>query len=77
MRPGLTPPRARDVLLVLTAPQLFVQFTRELGWSTGELAAWITTTVLEQVFATTQEPAPENLAPGTEGPPAALPIRQL
>jgi AcrR family transcriptional regulator len=63
LRPGLTPLRARDVLLVLTAPQLFVQFTRELGWSTDELAAWITTAVLEQVFGTTQDPAPET-SPG-------------
>ena len=66
LRPGLTPPRARDVLLVLTAPQLFVQFTSELGWSTGELAAWITTAVLEQVFATTQHPVPET-SPRPEG----------
>jgi AcrR family transcriptional regulator len=50
LRPGLTPLRARDVLLVLTGPQLFVQYTRGLGWSTEELAAWITTAVLEQVF---------------------------
>jgi AcrR family transcriptional regulator len=50
LRPDLTPRRARDVLLVLTGPQLFVQYTRDLGWNTEELAAWITTTVLEQVF---------------------------
>lgn len=51
LRPGLTPVRARDILLVLTAPQLFVQYTRDLGWSAKELATWITTAVLEQVFS--------------------------
>lgn len=50
LRPELTPTQARDILLVLTGPQLFVQFTRELGWRSEELAAWITTALLEQVF---------------------------
>lgn len=50
LRPGLTPLKARDILLVLTGPQLFVQYTRQLGWNTKELAAWMTTAVLEQVF---------------------------
>jgi len=52
LRPGLTTHRARDVLLVLTGPQLFVQFTRELDWSIDELATWTVRAVLEQVFAT-------------------------
>ena len=50
LRPGLTAARARDVLLVLTGPHMFVQYTRELAWSAEELAAWITAAVLEQVF---------------------------
>jgi AcrR family transcriptional regulator len=50
LRPGLTPLRARDVLLVLTGPQLFVQYTHDLDWDAEELAAWITAAVLEQVF---------------------------
>jgi AcrR family transcriptional regulator len=50
LRPGLTAVKARDVLLVLTGPQLFVMYTRELGWSTDELAAWISAAALEQVF---------------------------
>ena len=50
LSPGLTPVKARDVLLVLTGPQVFVMYTRELGWSTEELAAWITDAALEQVF---------------------------
>jgi AcrR family transcriptional regulator len=59
LRPGLTPLTARDILLVLTGPQLFVQYTRELGWSTNQLAAWIIAAVLEQVFDIRQAVAPE------------------
>jgi len=59
LRAELTPLKARDVLLVLTGPQLFVQYTRELGWSTNELAAWITTAILEQVFDIRQAATPE------------------
>jgi AcrR family transcriptional regulator len=50
LRPELTSTRARDVLLVLTGPQLFVQLTQDLGWNTDELAAWITAAILEQLF---------------------------
>jgi AcrR family transcriptional regulator len=50
LRPGLTPLRARDILLVLTSPQLYVQYTRDLGWNPDELAAWITTAIRHQVF---------------------------
>jgi AcrR family transcriptional regulator len=50
LRPGLTPAQARDVLLVLTGPQVYVQYTRDLDWSPAELAAWITTAILQQVF---------------------------
>jgi AcrR family transcriptional regulator len=50
LRPGLTPLKARDILLVLTGPQLFVQYTRQLGWTAEELADWMTTALLEQVF---------------------------
>lgn len=50
LRTGITSTRARDLLLVLTSPQLFVQCTRDLGWSDEELAEWTTAAVLEQVF---------------------------
>jgi hypothetical protein len=29
---------------------VFVQYTRDFGWNAEELAAWITTAALEQVF---------------------------
>jgi AcrR family transcriptional regulator len=50
LRSGLTPTRARDLLLVLTGPQVFVQYTRDLGWTQTELGDWLTNAVLEQVF---------------------------
>jgi AcrR family transcriptional regulator len=50
LRAGLTATRARDVLLVLTGPQVFVQYTRDLAWSQDEFADWATGAVLEQVF---------------------------
>jgi hypothetical protein len=50
LRPGLTPLDARDILLVLTGPQLFVQYTRDLAWNADKLTTWTTTAVLEQVF---------------------------
>jgi AcrR family transcriptional regulator len=50
LRAGLTRARARDLLLVLTGPQLFVQCTRDLGWTEDEFADWATAVVLEQVF---------------------------
>ena len=33
LRAGLTRTRARDILLVLTGPQVFMQCTRDLGWT--------------------------------------------
>ena len=54
LRPGRTPTHARDVLLVLTGPQLFVQYTRDLGWSHSELAEWIITAALDQLFGIRQ-----------------------
>jgi AcrR family transcriptional regulator len=50
LRPPLTPTQARDVMLVLTGPQLYVQYTRDLGWGHEQLATWLTAAVLEQVF---------------------------
>jgi hypothetical protein len=37
-------------MLVLTGPQLYVQYTRDLGWTHEALARWTTAAVLEQVF---------------------------
>ena len=54
LRAGLTRTHARDILLVLTSPQLFVQYTRDLGWSQDEYADWVTTAILEQVFGLSQ-----------------------
>jgi AcrR family transcriptional regulator len=50
LRPGMSLIQARDILLVLTGPQTYVQYTRDLGWDPGQLAAWTTTAILQQVF---------------------------
>lgn len=50
LRDGLSPTAARDVLLVLTGPQLYTQLTRELSWTPTEVAAWITGAVLRELF---------------------------
>ena len=53
LREGLSETRARDILLVVLGPQLYNQCTRDLGWTTEEVAAWTTTTLLQQLFGIT------------------------
>jgi AcrR family transcriptional regulator len=50
LREGLSDTRARDILLVVLGPQLYSQYTRDLGWSPEEVATWTTTALLEQLF---------------------------
>lgn len=50
LRPGLSTLRARDILLVVLGPQLFSQFTRDLGWTSREVAEWASGVLLEQLF---------------------------
>jgi AcrR family transcriptional regulator len=50
LRPDVTPERARDVLLLLTGPQLFSQLTRDLKWSRDEVQEWMISSVLQQLF---------------------------
>ncbi|TDO66676.1 hypothetical protein EV651_104243 [Kribbella sp. VKM Ac-2571] len=50
LREGLSDTRARDILLVVLGPQLYNQFTRDLGWTSEEVATWTTATLLEQLF---------------------------
>lgn len=50
LRPDVTPERARDVLLVLTGPQLYAQLTHDLEWSREEIEEWTVTAVLHQLF---------------------------
>ncbi|HEY3561307.1 MAG TPA: hypothetical protein VGL05_27775 [Kribbella sp.] len=50
LREGLSDTRARDILLVVLGPQLYNQYTRDLGWTPDEVAAWTTTVLLEQLF---------------------------
>jgi AcrR family transcriptional regulator len=50
LRPGVTPQRARDILLLLTGPQIYVQMTRDMKWSRAEVGDWMVTSVLQQLF---------------------------
>jgi AcrR family transcriptional regulator len=50
LRPDVTPERARDVLLLLTGPQLYAQLSRDLKWSRQEIEDWTITSVLNQLF---------------------------
>jgi AcrR family transcriptional regulator len=50
LRDGLSATRARDVLLVLTGPQLYAQLARDLGWTSDEVADWMNDAVLRELF---------------------------
>jgi len=50
LRPEINPERARDVLLLLTGPQLYAQLARDLKWSREEIEEWMITSVLQQLF---------------------------
>ncbi|MGC4112099.1 MAG: TetR/AcrR family transcriptional regulator [Nocardioides sp.] len=50
MRTELSPERARDQLLLLTGPQIYVQLTRDLQWPREQIAEWMTATILHQLF---------------------------
>lgn len=50
LRPDVSPERARDVLLLLTGPQLYAQLARDLGWSRQEIEDWTVDSVLQQLF---------------------------
>jgi AcrR family transcriptional regulator len=50
LRRGLTRPKARDLMLTLLGPHVFVLLTRELGWSVREFAAWAKAALLRELF---------------------------
>jgi hypothetical protein len=50
LRAGLSPTTARDILLVLTGPQLYTQLTQDLGWTPPEVADWMVGAVLRELF---------------------------
>lgn len=50
LRAGLPTLRARDILLVVLGPQIFSQFTRDLGRTSQEVADWAAAALLEQLF---------------------------
>jgi AcrR family transcriptional regulator len=50
LRPGLSRPKARDLMLTLLGPHVFILLTRELGWSVREFAAWARAALLRELF---------------------------
>jgi AcrR family transcriptional regulator len=56
LRPDVSLQRARDVLLVALGPQVFTQFTRDLGWSSSDVASWASRVILEQLFGVQGNP---------------------
>jgi AcrR family transcriptional regulator len=50
LRRGLTQAKARDLMLTLLGPHVFVLLTRELGWSVPEFAAWARAALLRELF---------------------------
>lgn len=50
LRPDMTSERARDVLLLLTGPQIYAQLARDLKWSRQDIEDWTVTSVLQQLF---------------------------
>lgn len=50
LRPLLTPDRARDILLLLSGPQLYSQLTRDMKWTREEIEEWIVNSILQQLF---------------------------
>jgi AcrR family transcriptional regulator len=50
LRPELTRPKARDLMLTLLGPHVFVLLTRELGWSVREYATWAKAALLRDLF---------------------------
>jgi AcrR family transcriptional regulator len=50
LRRGLTRPKARDLMLTLLGPHVFVLLTRQLGWSVREFATWARAALLRELF---------------------------
>jgi AcrR family transcriptional regulator len=50
LRPGLTRPKARDLMLTLLGPHVFILLTRKLGWSVREFATWARAALLRELF---------------------------
>lgn len=50
LRPGLTRPKARDLMLTLLGPHVFILLTQELGWSVRGFAAWAEAALLRELF---------------------------
>ncbi len=50
LRRGVSQRRARDILLTLLGPHVFVLLTTELRWTTAEYAGWVKGALLRELF---------------------------
>ena len=50
LRPGLTASRARDLLMALTGPHLFMVLTSESGWTLDEYRVWMIGAIQRELF---------------------------
>jgi AcrR family transcriptional regulator len=50
LRPGLTPERATDLLLLFVGPAVYRSLVMDRAWSHREWVDWTTATLLEQLF---------------------------
>jgi hypothetical protein len=50
LRPGLTRAKARDLMLTLLGPHVFILLTRELGCSVAGFGTWCRGALLRELF---------------------------
>ena len=61
LRPGLTPERATDLMLLLVGPAAYRALVAARGWSHAEWVSWTTNALVEQVFGVhDREAGPES-----------------
>lgn len=57
-QPPITPDRARDILLLLTGPQVYSQLSKDMKWNRDEIEDWIVSSILQQLFGITTPSIP-------------------
>jgi AcrR family transcriptional regulator len=50
LRQGVGRSKARDIVLTLLGPHVFLLMTRELGWSKRQFSRWVHAAILSEVF---------------------------
>lgn len=58
LRPHLDERTARDLLLAILGPHMYIVLTRELEWPSENVARWMTRSVLHELFGVEVDPDP-------------------